>query len=180
MGTMAALRPDDYITSTHRGHGHGIAKGGYAIAAMTPEELAAFLGEPYQGRAREELLPRALQLHLGKTMAELLGREDGYCRGRGGGMHIADFHVNHLGANAIVGGSLGDRHRAPALAAERLGTDRVVACMIGDGATNNGIFHESRELRGHGSVRARTAGDLRHREQSVRDDRAAAGRGDRD
>ncbi len=75
-------------------------------------------------------------------MAELLGREDGYCRGRGGGMHIADFHVNHLGANAIVGGSLAIATGA-ALAAERLENNRVVACMIGDGATNNGIFHES-------------------------------------
>jgi 2-oxoisovalerate dehydrogenase E1 component len=142
VGTMAALRGDDYITSTHRGHGHSIAKGGYAILAMTAERLAAFLGEPYQGQPREELLPRALQLHLGKTMAELLGREDGYCRGRGGGMHIADFYVNHLGANAIVGGSLGIATGA-GLAAHLLGTDQVVVCLFGDGAANNGIFHES-------------------------------------
>ncbi len=142
VGTMAALRGDDYITSTHRGHGHSIAKGGYAILAMTPERLAEFLGEPYKRQPREELLVRALQLHLGKTMAELLGREDGYCRGRGGGMHIADFHVNHLGANAIVGGSLGIATGA-GLAAHLLDSDHVVACLFGDGAANNGIFHES-------------------------------------
>ena len=142
VGTMAALRGDDYITSTHRGHGHSIAKGAYAILGMTPERLAEFLGEPVDGRSREELLEAALQLHLGKTMAELLGREAGYCRGRGGGMHIADFHVNHLGANAIVGGSLAIATGA-GLAMQQLGRDRVVACLFGDGAANNGIFHES-------------------------------------
>jgi len=142
VGTMAALRPDDYITSTHRGHGHSIAKGGYAISAMSAERLAEFLEEPYAGQPREELLARALDMHLFRTMAELLGREDGYCRGRGGGMHIADFNVNHLGANAIVGGSLGIATGA-GLAAQRLEEDRVVTCLFGDGAANNGIFHES-------------------------------------
>jgi 2-oxoisovalerate dehydrogenase E1 component len=142
VGTMAALRGDDYITSTHRGHGHSIAKGAYAILSMTPERLAEFLCEPARGRSREELVEAALQLHLGKTMAELLGREDGYCRGRGGGMHIADFHVNHLGANAIVGGSLAIATGA-GLAMQQLGRDRVTVCLFGDGAANNGIFHES-------------------------------------
>jgi len=142
VGAMAALRADDYLTSTHRGHGHAIAKGAYALLAMSPERLAEFLGESAGGRPREELVEAALQLHLGKTMAELLGREDGYCRGRGGGMHIADFHVNHLGANAIVGGSLGIATGA-GLAMQQRRTDQVVACLFGDGAANNGIFHES-------------------------------------
>jgi 2-oxoisovalerate dehydrogenase E1 component len=142
VGTMAALRPDDYITSTHRGHGHSIAKGAYAILGMSAHRLADFLGEPLRGRSREELLGPALQLHLGRTMAELLGREAGYCRGRGGGMHIADFHLNHLGANAIVGGSLAIATGA-GLSMQKLGLDRVVACLFGDGAANNGIFHES-------------------------------------
>jgi len=142
VGSIAALRPDDYITSTHRGHGHAIAKGAYALLGMSADRLAAFLGEPRDGRTREELLPRALQHHLGRTMAELLGREDGYCRGRGGGMHIADFSVNHLGANAIVGGSLGIATGA-GLSMQRLGLDSVVCCLFGDGAVNNGIFHES-------------------------------------
>jgi len=142
VGTMAALRPDDYITSTHRGHGHAIAKGAYSLLGMKAEQLAKWMGESWEGQGREELLPRALQLHLNRTMAELLGREDGYCRGRGGGMHIADFHVNHLGANAIVGGSLGIATGA-GLAAQRLENGRVVACLFGDGAANNGIFHES-------------------------------------
>jgi len=141
-GTMAALRGDDYITSTHRGHGHAIAKGGYALMRMEPERIAQWMGEEYAGQSREELLPRALQRHLTKTMAELLGREDGYCRGRGGGMHIADFNVNHLGANAIVGGSLGIATGA-GLAVQKLAGDEVVCCLFGDGAANNGIFHES-------------------------------------
>ncbi|MFB3880737.1 MAG: pyruvate dehydrogenase complex E1 component subunit beta [Armatimonadota bacterium] len=142
VGTMAALRGDDYITSTHRGHGHAIAKGAYALLRMSAEELAGWLGSRYGGESREELLPRALKRHLMKTMAELLGREDGYCRGRGGGMHIADFHVNHLGANAIVGGSLGIATGA-GLAVQKLDKEQVVACLFGDGAANNGIFHES-------------------------------------
>ena len=142
VGAMAALRADDYITSTHRGHGHAIAKGGYALMRMPLEQVAEWTGEEYRGQSRDELLPRALQLHLVRTMAELLGREDGYCRGRGGGMHIADFNVNHLGANAIVGGSLGIATGA-GLAVQKVGGDQVVACLFGDGAANNGIFHES-------------------------------------
>jgi 2-oxoisovalerate dehydrogenase E1 component len=142
VGTMAALRGDDYITSTHRGHGHAIAKGAYALMRMEAPELAEWMGEKQQGRSREELVVQALRVHLMRTMAELLGREDGYCRGRGGGMHIADFDVNHLGANAIVGGSLGIATGA-GLAVQKLAGDQVVACLFGDGAANNGIFHES-------------------------------------
>ncbi len=143
VGTMAALRPDDYITSTHRGHGHSIAKGAYAILAMSAEQLAEFVGrEQAAGMGMPDLRAAALQLHLGRTMAELLGREAGYCRGRGGGMHIADFNVGHLGANAIVGGSLAIATGA-GLSLQELNQDRVVACLFGDGAANNGIFHES-------------------------------------
>jgi 2-oxoisovalerate dehydrogenase E1 component len=142
VGTMAALRGDDYITSTHRGHGHAIAKGAYALLRMEPEEIAAWMGEECTDQPRDDLLARALQRHLMRTMAELLGREDGYCRGRGGGMHIADFAVNHLGANAIVGGSLGIATGA-GLAVQKLGGEQVVCCLFGDGAANNGIFHES-------------------------------------
>ncbi|HUU54022.1 MAG TPA: dehydrogenase E1 component subunit alpha/beta [Armatimonadota bacterium] len=142
VGTMAALRGDDYITSTHRGHGHAIAKGAYALMRMEAEQIAQWMEEEYAGQGREDLLSRALQRHFMKTMAELLGREDGYCRGRGGGMHIADFNVNHLGANAIVGGSLGIATGA-GLAVQKLGGDQVVCCLFGDGAANNGIFHES-------------------------------------
>ena len=120
MGTMAALHGDDYITSTHRGHGHSIAKGAYASPPCPPRPSPTSSARSIAASRREELLHCALQLHLGKTMAELLGKEDGYCRGRGGGMHIADFHVGHLGANAIVGGSLAIATGA-ALAAEQLG-----------------------------------------------------------
>ena len=142
VGSMAAIEPTDLITSTHRGHGHGIAKTGYALCAMQPEQLAEFLGEPVGGRSPEEFLHAAIEHHLMRTVAELLGKEEGYCHGRGGGMHIADFYTGHLGANAIVGGSLGIGAGA-AMACEKLGTGKVVLCIAGDGASNNGICHES-------------------------------------
>ncbi|HOJ20557.1 MAG TPA: dehydrogenase E1 component subunit alpha/beta [Armatimonadota bacterium] len=142
VGVMAATRGDDYITSTHRGHGHSIAKGVYALRAMDAEQLKNWLGDPNAQGTREELLQRALKTHLYKTVAELFGKEDGYCRGRGGGMHIADFHLGHLGANAIVGGSSAIAAGA-ALAAQRLGEGKICVGIVGDGATNNGIFHEA-------------------------------------
>ena len=111
VGVCAALRPDDYITSTHRGHGHCVAKG----------------------------------LELGRMMAELVGREDGYCRGRGGSMHITAIDRGMLGADAIVAGSsalaVGAAHGL------RLqGRDAVVVCFFGDGAANQGILHEACNL----------------------------------
>ncbi len=113
VGTCAALRPDDYITSTHRGHGHAIAKG-----------------------ARPD-----------RMMAELLGRTDGYCRGKGGSMHIADFSVGMLGANGIVGGGIGLAGGA-ALSSVLRGEDRVAVCFFGDGAINKGAFHEVSNMAG--------------------------------
>jgi 2-oxoisovalerate dehydrogenase E1 component len=142
VGANAAIAPTDYITSTHRGHGHSIAKGTFALRAMTEAQLREFLGDPKARGSRAELHEKAFQLHLHKTMAELLGKEEGYCRGRGGGMHIADFHVGHLGANAIVGGSYAIATGA-ALAAMRLEDGRITLCFVGDGAANNGIAHES-------------------------------------
>lgn len=143
-GCMAAIRPDDYITSSHRGHGHSIAKGYYALLSRTPEELAAFCREIRMEASPDDpdLLDKAIQAHLNRTMAELMGKEEGYCRGRGGGMHIADFHAGHLGANAIVGGSMAIATGA-AMACQKLGTDKIVVCLAGDGAANNGICHES-------------------------------------
>jgi acetoin:2,6-dichlorophenolindophenol oxidoreductase subunit alpha len=107
VGVCEALRPDDYITSTHRGHGHCIAKG------------AA----------------------LDRMFAELLGKKAGYCRGKGGSMHIADPATGNLGANAIVGGSAGIATGA-AFSAKRLGTDRVAVCFFGDGALGQGLLYE--------------------------------------
>ncbi|MCF7947513.1 MAG: thiamine pyrophosphate-dependent dehydrogenase E1 component subunit alpha [Spirochaetia bacterium] len=104
----AYLRDKDYITSTHRGHGHAIAKG-----------------------ARPD-----------KAMAELMGRETGYCGGRGGSMHIADVEKGNLGANAIVGGGIPHANGA-ALSAQLRGTDQVAVSFFGDGAANEGIFHET-------------------------------------
>ncbi len=151
VGAMSTIGLRDYITSTHRGHGHGIAKAYFALQEMTREELLDWMGtagvcaEELTARQADEratLLERCIDIHLYKTFAELFGKEEGYCRGRGGGMHIADFHVGHLGANAIVGGSFAIAVGA-ALAAQKLGTDQVCVCFVGDGAMNNGIGAEA-------------------------------------
>jgi TPP-dependent pyruvate/acetoin dehydrogenase alpha subunit len=110
-GTCLSLRTDDAITSTHRGHGHCIAKGA----------------------------------SLERMMAELLGKETGYCRGRGGSMHIADTATGNLGANGIVAGGIPIATGA-ALAYQMQGLDRVVVSFFGDGATNEGAFHEALNL----------------------------------
>jgi TPP-dependent pyruvate/acetoin dehydrogenase alpha subunit len=110
-GSCLALRPDDAITSTHRGHGHCIGKGA----------------------------------DLTRMMAELLAKETGYCRGRGGSMHIADVATGNLGANGIVAGGIPIAAGA-ALAYQLRGEDRVVACFFGDGAANEGAFHEAVNL----------------------------------
>ncbi len=102
------LRDDDFITSTHRGHGHIIAKGG----------------------------------DLNLMMAELFGRETGYCKGKGGSMHIADRDKGILGANGIVGAGHCIACGA-GLSAKIRGTDQVCVCFFGDGSTNQGTFHES-------------------------------------
>lgn len=140
-GTISAINADDYITSTHRGHGHSIAKGFYALLSASDEHLLQFVGAQ-DSDDHQELLDTAIQEHLNRTMAELFGKEEGYCRGRGGGMHIADFNAGHLGANAIVGGSYGIATGA-AMACEKLGNGKIVACLMGDGAANNGICHEA-------------------------------------
>jgi pyruvate dehydrogenase E1 component alpha subunit len=108
VGVCNALRKDDYITSTHRGHGHCIAKGA----------------------------------ELKRTMAEILGKKTGYCKGKGGSMHIADFKIGMLGATAVVGAGLPIAVGA-GLSAKLRKTDQVVACFFGEGASNQGTFHES-------------------------------------
>ncbi len=107
VGVCEALRRDDYITSTHRGHGHCLAKG-----------------------ASVDLM-----------FAELLGKEPGYCHGKGGSMHIADQATGNLGANAIVGGSAGIATGA-AFSAKMRGTDQVTVCFFGDGALGQGMLYE--------------------------------------
>lgn len=113
VGACAALAPDDYITSTHRGHGHTIAKGG----------------------------------DVRRMMAELMGRRDGYCRGKGGSMHIADFSIGMLGANGIVGGGFGIAAGA-ALSAQMRRSGQVALCFFGDGALNQSSFHGVANLAG--------------------------------
>jgi TPP-dependent pyruvate/acetoin dehydrogenase alpha subunit len=111
VGICEGLRVDDYITSTHRGHGHCLAKG------ASPDRM----------------------------FAELLGKEAGYCRGKGGSMHIADPATGNLGANAIVGGSVGIATGA-AFSAKNLGTDRVAVCFFGEGALGQGSLYEVMNL----------------------------------
>jgi acetoin:2,6-dichlorophenolindophenol oxidoreductase subunit alpha len=111
VGVCQALRPDDYITSTHRGHGHCLAKG------AAPDRM----------------------------FAELLGKEAGYCRGKGGSMHIADPATGNLGANAIVAGSVGIATGA-AFSAKRLGNGRVAVCFFGEGALGQGSLYEVMNL----------------------------------
>jgi pyruvate dehydrogenase E1 component alpha subunit len=108
VGVCSTLGEGDYITSTHRGHGHCIAKGA----------------------------------DLKKTMAEILGKKTGYCKGKGGSMHIADFNIGMLGATAVVGAGLPIAVGA-GLSARLRKTDQVVACFFGEGASNQGTFHES-------------------------------------
>ena len=108
VGSCMSLTDQDKITSTHRGHGHCIAKGA----------------------------------DLGKMFAEFFGKETGYCKGRGGSMHIADPSRGNLGANGIVGGGL-PIAVGTALSARRLNTGAVTVCFFGDGANNEGAFHEA-------------------------------------
>jgi TPP-dependent pyruvate/acetoin dehydrogenase alpha subunit len=110
-GVCTALHPTDYIASTHRGHGHALAKGA----------------------------------DMKRMMAELLGKHTGYCKGKGGSMHIADLDLGMLGCNGIVGGGMGITAGA-ALSAKLRGTDQVCAGFFGDGGANAGITHEAMNL----------------------------------
>jgi 2-oxoisovalerate dehydrogenase E1 component len=141
VGSCWGIAPDDYITSTHRGHGDSVAKGCVAIRAMDVARLQSRLPDATT-RNRDELVELALEDHVYRTIAELFGKEDGYCRGRGGGMHIADFTVGHLGANAIVGGGVPIATGA-AMAKRYLREPKVTCCFAGDGAYANGVVLES-------------------------------------
>ncbi len=113
VGACAAIGPDDYITSTHRGHGHCVARGG----------------------------------ELKFMLAELCGKVTGYCKGKGGSMHIADVRTGNLGATGIVAGNIPVATGA-GLACKLNGKGQVVLCFFGDGASNNGTFHESLNMAG--------------------------------
>ena len=119
VGAVAALRDNDLITSTHRGHGHAHAHGDSHAKTL-----------------------EAKQEHYDKMMAEVLGKSGGYCKGKGGSMHIADVEHGNLGATGIVGGNMPVAVGA-GLAQKLMQTDRVVVCFFGDGASNTGNFHES-------------------------------------
>ena len=143
VGACAAVRWTDYITSTHRGHGDAIAKGYLAIRDRTEEELRAWIGKKEaEDLSGQDLRELAKSEHVYRTAAELFGKEDGYCRGRGGGMHIADFSSGHLGANAIVGGSVAIATGA-ALSCRYHQSGKLVVCFAGDGAYANGVVLEA-------------------------------------
>jgi pyruvate dehydrogenase E1 component alpha subunit len=111
VGVCEALRREDFITSTHRGHGHCLAKGA----------------------------------SIDRMFAELLGKEAGYCRGKGGSMHIADQETGNLGANAIVGGSAALATGA-AMSSKMQGTNQVTVCFFGDGALGQGVLYEAMNM----------------------------------
>ena len=111
VGVCEALRRDDYITSTHRGHGHCLAKGA----------------------------------SIDRMFAELLGKEPGYCRGKGGSMHIADQDTGNLGANAIVAGSAGIATGA-AMSSKMRNSGQVAVCFFGDGALGQGLLYETMNM----------------------------------
>ena len=146
VGGCGAIEPLDYITSTHRGHGDGIAKGFNSIINMDDEGLKKRLGLTKDDKKQgAELLEEALEDHIFHTVAELFGKEAGYCKGRGGGMHIADFSAGHLGANAIVGGSVPIALGA-AFSCRLNHPKKVVLCFAGDGAYANGVVLETLNL----------------------------------
>ena len=141
VGACSALTIEDKITSTHRGHGESLAKGMGAIRAMSEEQRRQRLRN-CKADARRDWVEEALEEHVYRTICELFGKEDGYCKGRGGSMHIADFTVGHLGANAIVGGGTPIATGA-ALGLRYLRKKAVVCCFAGDGAFANGVALES-------------------------------------
>ncbi|RPI24238.1 MAG: pyruvate dehydrogenase [Acidobacteria bacterium] len=141
VGACSALNHLDRITTTHRGHGDSVARGCAAIRRMTEDQLRLRLPDS-PAASRNLLVEEALTDHIYRTIAELFGKEDGYCKGRGGSMHIADFSVGHLGANAIVGGNVPIATGA-ALGLRYLRTGGVVCCFAGDGAYSNGVVLES-------------------------------------
>lgn len=140
-GACCALQLPDNITSTHRGHGESLAKGTVAIRQMSVEKLRERVPNCKSDK-REDLIEAALEEHVYRTICELFGKDDGYCRGRGGSMHIADFTVGHLGANAIVGGGVPIATGA-AMANRYLDRGNVVCCFAGDGAYANGVVLEA-------------------------------------
>ncbi len=160
VGASSALRPGDNVTSSHRGHGDAIAKGFAAIRHMTDEQLRARVpGSTAETRA--ELLAAALEEHVYRVIAELFGKEEGYSRGRGGGMHIGDFSTGNLGANAIVGGSVPIATGA-AMAIRYEQRDDVVCCFAGDGAYANGVVLESLNWAAQDQWTNHLAGDRAH------------------
>jgi len=143
VGACSGIDWRDYLTSTHRGHGDALAKGYTAVAGRTEDEMREWIGRPEADAVSgEELVEMTKGEHLYRTVAELFGKADGYCKGRGGGMHIADFASSQLGANAIVGGSVPIATGA-ALSSRFFRDGKVALCFAGDGSYSNGAVLES-------------------------------------
>ncbi len=148
VGACAALHWDDYITSTHRGHGDSVAKGYAAILAMDRASMESRIRHyriEIAGGGDEAVRQQLLADHIYRSLCELFGKEHGYCHGRGGSMHIADFTLGHLGANAIVGGGTPIATGA-AYASRYLDDGKVAMCFVGDGAFSNGVTLESLQM----------------------------------
>lgn len=148
VGACSVLNWDDYITSTHRGHGDSMAKGYAAILAMTMEQMQTRIAHykiEVKAKDTEGIRQELLSDHIYRCICELFGKEHGYCKGRGGSMHIADFTLGHLGANAIVGGGTPIATGA-AYASRYLDDGKVAVCFVGDGALSNGISLESLQM----------------------------------
>jgi 2-oxoisovalerate dehydrogenase E1 component len=158
-GSVGSLTKNDYIAVHHRAHGYCLGKGLFAYYEMSEEELKKVLSTAEENQfpldGYTSTLDAVVDYHLYRMVAEVLGKEAGYCKGRGGGMHIADFSVGHLGANAIGG----------------------AGCALRGGGRRNEQRGRSRvhELCHHGPVQAWPSHHLLRGEQPVRHDRAAEG-----
>jgi Pyruvate/2-oxoglutarate dehydrogenase complex, dehydrogenase (E1) component, eukaryotic type, beta subunit len=155
-GAISAIGLKDYITSSHRGHGDAMAKGYNVIKAIDDDGLKELIKKRKKflenikdsfddNDSRQILEEKALKIHVYRMIAELFGKEDGYCGGVGGGMHIADFELGHLGANAIVGGHLPIATGA-AISLRYQKKPALVLSLAGDGAFSNGVVLESLNL----------------------------------
>jgi len=159
VGACSGLLLKDYITSTHRGHGDSLARGCCAIRSMDEAQLRKRIPNS-PAASGPELLEEVLEDHVYRTLTELFGKEDGYCKGRGGSMHIADFTVGHLGANAIVGGGVPIATGA-AVGSRYLRNGAVVCCFAGDGSYANGVVLESLNFAAQFQFSNELAGDHR-------------------
>jgi len=170
VGALFAIEPDDYITSTHRGHVDALVKGYRAIKAMTDAKLVELIEEnegirqriglSTRDNSREQLIEQAIDIDIYRTIAELFGKKDGFCSGKGGGMHLAWVGANNLGNNAIVGGLIGIG-AGSAFASRYFQDKKVTLAIAGDGAYLN--------ENAYGAFNLATMGQLKNGIQSTKE-----------